>query len=272
MSQPKGVISNDKYITITVTQAAELQRNWSQMRQVYANDHRFYDTTRKQLNFEIGKGGIVMPRLSGGLITDRLSKRWHDLDYRPLCNSATKTPIQNGVVGFVMSGDNDIMCNLAFGDQCVDFSRRPDVNNSCIVRFPQIEQWAKDCYHMVADLYGEDNIVGCDAHLDEQTPHMHIEFVPLMVNARGQQKVSVSHHFGHPWQISALHDNYYHYVGCKYNLARGDAPTNDVVAHHLSIRDYIRAKQALEREIIALQKQKNKLEEQNILRTPKFKI
>lgn len=272
MNEPKGVIRYEKYITISAAQAAEIQRNWGHERQFTSLDHRYYDLSRRHLNFEITRGGMVVPRLSSGLITERLQNRWNELHYHPKRKRSTQQPYQNGVVSLVISGDNTVMCNLAFGNQVVDFTRSPKVDNSHVIRLPAIEQWAIDCYRMVSDLYGEDNIVGCDVHLDEQTPHIHIEFVPTMINAQHEIVVSVHHHFGQPWQISALHDNYFNYVGHKYNLARGDTPTQDVVAPHLSTRDYIRDKQRLEREIASLQNEKEKLLEQNIIRTPKFKF
>lgn len=267
MLDKKGVVRLKKYVTITTAYAAELQRNWDKER-LMTGDHRFYDLTRRKLNFEIAPGGIIMPRLSSGIITARLSSRWSEIGYKPLCHKKTKNPYQIGVVSMVFSGDHDIMCKLAFGDQTVDYSRNSTVDNSQIKRLSDIERWALDCYHMLSSMYGEDNIVGCDVHLDENTPHMHVEIVPVILTTKNTLRVSAKFFFGYPWKLSALHDSYYNFVGSKYNLARGDVPTSDVTA--LSLRDYIRCKQKIEHDIIVLEKVKKRLEDETNLRTPKI--
>lgn len=270
MNTAKGAIKFSKYVSITHALSAEVQRNGISKNINKPRDHHYYDLSRLSLNFEVYKGHI-MPRLTSGSLVDKQRARWEALDYRPMVSSKTHQPFQNGIASFILGGNVDVMRKLAFGDQHVDYTRDDCVDNSHVVRHKLIEQWALDCYKWIAESYGEDNIVGCDVHLDENSPHMHVFFIPI-VERKGKYTVSVSALFGHPYQIAALHDMYYANVGSKYGLMRGDEPTSDIVNSHLSLRDYIRQKQALEKEIENLTAAKDQLENQTRLRTPKFKF
>lgn len=246
----KGAVRFDKRTGISRAEADENQRRWSDARyRSHCNEKNvhFYDVTRRGLNFEISKGGVIAPCATSKPISDRLQERLAELNFR---NKGGK---QNSVVEFILSGDVETLRKLAFGDQKVDYTRDPDsVDNSSVVRQKGIEQWALDCYNWVAKTYGEENIVGCDVHLDENSPHMHISFVPTAIDRlTGQEKVSVAAHFGKPSQISALHDNYYANVGRKYGLERGDSVEGRDV-RHLTTREYVIEKQNLEKQIETL--------------------
>lgn len=46
-----------------------------------------------------------------------------------------------------------------------------------------VDQWAKENLQWIKDTFGEKNIIACTLHMDETTPHIHTEVVPL-VNGR----------------------------------------------------------------------------------------
>ena len=46
------------------------------------------------------------------------------------------------VVNFILGGNREVMRNLAFGNQKVDWEHGAD--NSDLTRMPEIESWAKD--------------------------------------------------------------------------------------------------------------------------------
>ena len=52
------------------------------------------------------------------------------------------------VVDFIISGSHDTLTRLAFGNQTVDFT--PGADNSAVKRQPEIEEWAKDMYDVLA--------------------------------------------------------------------------------------------------------------------------
>lgn len=83
------------------------------------------------------------------------------------------------VVKFILSGDTDVMRKMAFGDQQVDFGHGDNVDNSQIRRCRQIERWAIDVRRFMAQRYGDENIIGFDVHLDENSPHIHCTIIPV---------------------------------------------------------------------------------------------
>ena len=48
----------------------------------------------------------------------------------------------------------------------------------------EIQKFFSDSYHFRADRYGAENIVSATVHLDERTPHMHFNFVPVTTDGR----------------------------------------------------------------------------------------
>ena len=53
----------------------------------------------------------------------------------------------------------------------------------------QIRQYFEKCFDWVANKYGKDKIIAAEIHLDESTPHMHLNVVPIdekgRLNAKG---------------------------------------------------------------------------------------
>ena len=47
------------------------------------------------------------------------------------------------------------------------------------MRPEHIQEYFRECYRFFAERYGEENIVGAVVHLDETTPHMHLNMVPI---------------------------------------------------------------------------------------------
>jgi hypothetical protein len=55
----------------------------------------------------------------------------------------------------------------------------------------EIMGFFREAYRMLADRYGEKNVVSAYVHMDETTPHMHFAFVPVIEDKkRGGEKVS----------------------------------------------------------------------------------
>ena len=193
-----------------------------------------YDWWRCNLNFEIIKGKIV-PQLSQEIpLHERLQNRLLVLGFRNYKAGASNAP--NVCMDFVIGGNHERMTEMAFGKQVVNFEH-PDEKNSKVTREKTIEQWAMDTYQWAAKKYGEENIVGFNVHLDETTPHIHMQVVPVgEVRKRGRVKageergsqlaVSYAAVVGKtPEDLSEyldnLHTDYHLQVGYKYGLERG---------------------------------------------------
>lgn len=75
----------------------------------------------------------------------------------------------------------------------------------------------KDCLTWASERFGEDNIIADVVHLDEATPHMHLDFVPLTEDGR----LSAKEVLGDKKKLQELQDDFYEKVSKKYGLDRG---------------------------------------------------
>lgn len=144
------------------------------------NNH--YDFSRKHLNFEINGKGEIVPLGSNPVpLHERLQKRLDELGFKPYMDKNNPLGISdnspNCTVGIIVSGDHDVLTRLAFGDQDVDFTLQK--SNAHIVLRQGIKDWAMDTYHWACDHWGAENIIGFDVHLDETTPHIQIQTIPM---------------------------------------------------------------------------------------------
>lgn len=74
-----------------------------------------------------------------------------------------------------------------------------------------------DCVEFLSKKYGKDNIISANVHMDERTPHMHVDFVPLTKDGR----LSAKEVCGDRKDLQALQDSFFEQVGKKYGLERG---------------------------------------------------
>ena len=159
------------------------------------NNH--YDFSRNHLNFEInGKGEIVSLGSNPVPLHERLQKRLDELGFKPYkdkdnpLGNSDNSP--NCTVGIIVSGDHRVLTRLAFGDQDVDFTLQK--SNAHIVLKQGIKDWAMDTYHWACDRWGAENIIGFDVHLDETTPHIQIQTIPVAkTKARGRASIKYVH-------------------------------------------------------------------------------
>ena len=103
----------------------------------------------------------------------------------------------------------------------------------------KIEQYNffSDCYKFFAERYGEENIIAAVVHLDETTPHMHLNLMPITSDGRLCSKQL----FDKP-QLQKLQTDFYEEVGKKYGLQRGKEGSQ---RKHLSTAEF-KAKKIIE--------------------------
>lgn len=227
-----------------------------------------YDWWRRNLNFEIVKGKIV-PRLSQEIpLHERIQNRLKELGFKNYKAGASNAP--NVCMDFVIGGDHERLCQMAFKNQRVNFESS-DHQNADVQRDKEIENWALDTYRWMEQKYGEENIVGFNVHLDETTPHIHVQVIPVgMVQKRGRLKpgeergmvmaVSYASVVGkEPEELAAyldnLHTDYHLQVGHKYGLERG------TFFDDLTPEEQAQRKHRTKAEYIAYMKEKKELEE-----------
>ena len=159
------------------------------------NNH--YDFSRKHLNFEINSQGEIVPLGSNPVpLHERLQKRLDELGFKPYMDKNNPLGISdnspNCTVGIIVSGDHDVLTRLAFGDQDVDFTLQK--SNAHVILKQGIKDWALDTYHWACDRWGAENIVGFDVHLDETTPHIQIQTIPVAkTKSRGRASIKYVH-------------------------------------------------------------------------------
>ena len=175
------------------------RRGWDentyQLKNQDTNNH--YDFSRKHLNFEINSQGEIVPLCSNPVpLHERLQKRLDALGFKPYMDKNNPLGISdnspNCTVGIIVSGDHDVLTRLAFGDQDVDFTLQK--SNADVVLKQGIKDWALDTYHWACDRWGAENIIGFDVHLDETTPHIQIQTIPVAkTKARGRASSKYVH-------------------------------------------------------------------------------
>lgn len=101
----------------------------------------------------------------------------------------------------------------------------------------EIKQYFQDCYNFACNRYGKENIISAIVHLDETTPHLHLDFVPLTSNGR----LSAKEILGVKADLQKLQDDFYQKVSSKYGLERGnraDLENNEPTKKHLTTLEY----------------------------------
>lgn len=131
----------------------------------------------------------------------------------------------------------------------LDLSPRKDavIMNSFVVgsdktffdKLPKALQYEffTDCTKFFAERYGEENIISAVVHLDETTPHMHLNLIPVTKDGRLCSKQL----FDKP-QLQQLQTDFYEEVGKKYGLQRGKEGSQK---KHLSTAEF-KAKKIIE--------------------------
>ncbi len=153
------------------------------------NNH--YNFSRKNLNFEIVKGGKFVPLGSNPIpLHERIQMRLDELGFKPYMDAKHPDQVSknspNCTVGMIFSGDHDVLYNLAFGNQGID-TANPDADHSHIVLQQGIYKWAKDTYDFVCRKWGEENIISFAVHCDETSIHAHVQTIPVeKVKKRGR--------------------------------------------------------------------------------------
>lgn len=171
------------------------RRGWDEKRYQLKNadidKNNHYNYSRKRLNFEIVKGGKIVPLGSQSVpLHERLQHRLDELGFKPYMDAKRPDQVSrnspNCTVGIIFSGDHDVLNRLAFGEQKLNTSD-PNVDHSKVVLQKGIYDWALDTYRFACEKWGEENVIGFDVHCDETSIHAHVQTVPVeQVRKRGR--------------------------------------------------------------------------------------
>ena len=171
------------------------RRGWDEKRYKLKNadidKNNHYNYSRKRLNFEIVKGGKIVPLGSQSVpLHERLQHRLDELGFKPYMDAKRPDQVSrnspNCTVGIIFSGDHDVLNRLAFGEQKLNTSD-PNADHSKVVLQKGIYDWALDTYRFACEKWGEENVIGFDVHCDETSIHAHVQTVPVeQVKKRGR--------------------------------------------------------------------------------------
>ena len=92
-------------------------------------------------------------------------------------------------------------------------------------------QYFERAFEFIKNKYGVKNIVSATVHMDEATPHMHVNFVPVTSDGRLCAKDLFKKQ-----DLFRLHDEFYEQVGKLWGLQRGE--TREEKRHHLTTEQY----------------------------------
>ena len=171
------------------------RRGWDEnvyrMKNADKEKNNHYNFSRKKHNFEIVKGGKIVPLGSHPIpLHERVQMRLDELGFKPYMDA--KHPDQasknspNCTVGMIFSGDHDVLNKLAYGDQKIDTSD-PNADCSHIVLQQGIIRWTKDTYDFACRKWGEENVISFAVHCDETSIHAHVQTIPVeKVKKRGR--------------------------------------------------------------------------------------
>lgn len=171
------------------------RRGWDEKRYKLKNadidKNNHYNYSRKRLNFEIVKGGKIVPLGSQSVpLHERLQHRLDELGFKPYMDAKRPDQVSrnspNCTVGIIFSGDHGVLNRLAFGEQKLNTSD-PNADHSKVVLQKGIYDWALDTYRFACEKWGEENVIGFDVHCDETSIHAHVQTVPVeQVKKRGR--------------------------------------------------------------------------------------
>lgn len=196
-NRPRAAIhvgTDKKSFSSQVGNEAE-RRGWDEKRYQLKNadidKNNHYNYSRKRLNFEIVKGGKIVPLGSQSVpLHERLQHRLDELGFKPYMDAKRPDQVSrnspNCTVGIIFSGDHDVLNRLAFGEQKLNTSD-PNADHSKVVLQKGIYDWALDTYRFACEKWGEENVIGFDVHCDETSIHAHVQTVPVeQVRKRGR--------------------------------------------------------------------------------------
>lgn len=96
-------------------------------------------------------------------------------------------------------------------------------------------------YDFLADRYGRENIISATVHMDERTPHMHFNFVPVTADGRLSAKSVLTRQ-----SLIEQQTDFYEQVGKQYGLERGESKESGKRRRHLETAEYKDTMKAVE--------------------------
>ena len=120
----------------------------------------------------------------------------------------------------------------------------------------QQRQFFEDCLEWTQKRFGAENIISAIVHMDEETPHLHVEFVPLTVDGR----LTAKEVLGVRSDFQDLQDDFHRTVGEVWGMKRGErADLDNLEIRPRKHKTTAQLKRETESEVAALEAERDKL-------------
>jgi len=97
----------------------------------------------------------------------------------------------------------------------------------------ETKQFFRDSYEFLCNRYGKENAISATVHMDERTPHMHFNFVPVTADGRLSAKDVLTRK-----SLTEQQTAFYEQVGKAYGLQRGEPKESGKRRTHLKTDEY----------------------------------
>ncbi len=138
------------------------------LRKTLKNGKCIPDITRRELNFQIIDGKI-MPLQKDLSILQRIKENL-------LSRGITNKNIS--IVRIIFTGADELLSRICYENGPVNVLDK-SFDNSHIRRSLNAEKWALGTYNFALDKWGKENVLSLIVHLDEETPHIHCNVLPI---------------------------------------------------------------------------------------------
>ena len=211
---------------ITIEQSNAILRNMVSVAKGKST-HGTFDNSRTDLNFEVGKGGVISEVDKTNSIPARIEHLLKSQDVKDP-NKGKETPVYRTIANVILGGSKHTMRVISFGKQNIQEGSEAD--NSSVRRMGGIEHWALDMYTFLCKKYGENCIAAFIVHLDVDTPYANCILIPIVESKKGTKRISWKKKFvgqhdsimAYKQKLIELHDELAK-VNLKYGLLRGES-------------------------------------------------
>ena len=162
-------------------------------------------------NYTPDNPNIDLSRTGGNYHTVHRSERYMDYINKRIATLPLKRKVRYDAVlmgAFVISSDGEFFKQLMPSQQ---------------------RRFFEDATEYFAEKYGEENIISAVVHMDETTPHMHLNLVPIV-----DRRLCAKELFT-PKTLRELQSDFWEKVGKKWDLERGKPGSQ---AKHKSVAEY----------------------------------
>jgi hypothetical protein len=118
------------------------------------------------------------------------------------------------------------------------------------------DQWYDECKKFMQNEFGKDNLLRCDLHMDEKTPHVQAIFIPLDESG----KLNCRSFLGGSQKMRAIQDHFHEQISTQFGLDRGIEGSK---AEHKPIKKWYAEDNALQERVEELKKELDHVPDQH---------